>query len=211
MPGDPQTLMTHARPARPGDQARAERILQTARAALRPYHNVAAAEAAGYRSFPPDPGPELQVIHYVNRHIQEDDGVDYARPGSLLYERDGDGLRLLGAMYTAPVSAELGELDRRVPLSATQWHLHQNVCVPRPLWDRAAWARAAPDGRPLYGPGSPTVTRAACERLGGRFLPTVFGWMAHVNVFARDPGDVWNAHYGHAAGMSSMPREHDGH
>ena len=208
MPGDPQTLMTRRAPPAPGDRQRADRILEAARRALRPYRDPAAAEAAGYRPFPPNPGPDLPIVHYVNTSVDEEDGVDYARPGSILYERnDGGELELLGAMYTAPVSADLAELDRRVPLSVTQWHLHQNVCVPRPLWDEAEWARRAPDGRPLFGPGSPTVTEAACERVGGRFLPTVFGWMAHVNAYADSPADVWNAHYGHE------PRgtDHGGH
>ena len=206
MAGDPQTLMTRPTRPAPGDRQRADRILETARRAIRPYRDPAAAERAGYRPFPPNPGPDLRVVHYVNSRIDEEDGVDYARPGSLLYERDGrGGLRLLGAMYTAPVSADLAELDRRVPLSVTQWHLHQNVCVPRPLWDEAEWARTTRSGRPLYGPGSPTVTEAACRELGGRFLPTVFGWMAHVNAYADDPADVWNAHYGHQErGMDGM-------
>ena len=211
MAGDPQTLMTRLTRPEPGDRQQADRILETARRALRPYHDVAAAERAGYRSFPPNPGPDLRVIHYVNPDIKEDRGVDYDRPGSLLYERDGrGGLRLLGAMYTAPVSADLDELDRRVPLSVTQWHLHQNVCVPRPIWDEDEWARTTRDGQPVYGPGGSVVTEAACSRVGGRFLPTVFGWMAHVNAFADDPADVWNAHYGHQErGTGGM--DHGGH
>ena len=200
MPGDPQVLMTRPVRARRGDRARADRILETARRALRPYHDVADARAAGYRPFPPDPGPELQVLHMVNPRIDEERGVDYERPGSILYERDGAGWRLLGAMYTAPVSVSLDELDRRVPLSVTQWHLHQNVCVPRPLWDEDAWARRTPSGQPVFGPGGAAATEAACDRADGRFLPTVFGWMAHVNVFADDPADIWNAHYGHDDG-----------
>ena len=212
MPGDPQTLMTRLVAPRPGDRARADRILRTARAALRSYHDVVDAEAAGYRPFPPEPPADLRVIHYVHTGIDETRRVDYSRPGSLLYERDGrGGLRLLGAMYTAPADAPLDELDRRVPLSVTQWHLHQNVCVPRPLWNEAEWARRLRSGEPAYGPGSPTHTPAACDRLGGRFLPTVFGWMAHVNVFADDPTDVWNAHYGHGAGMSHSGMDHGGH
>ncbi|MEM1116529.1 MAG: hypothetical protein AAF845_06910 [Bacteroidota bacterium] len=198
MPGDPQVLMTRPTATQPGDHERARRILDTARQALQRYHDVAEAEADGYRSFPAAPPPDLQVIHYIHTGIDETAGVDYTQPGSLLYERDGHGgLRLLGAMYTAPVDAPLAELDARVPLSVTQWHLHQNVCVPRPVWDREAWARTDREGRPVFGPKSRTVTEAACDRLGGRFLPTVFGWMAHVNVFAEDPADIWNAHYGH--------------
>ena len=211
MAGDPQTLMTRLTRPEPGDRQRADRILDEARRALRPYRDPAAAEAAGYRPFPPNPGPDLPVVHYVNPSINEDGGVDYSRPGSILYERNARGeLELLGAMYTAPVSADLAELDRRVPLSVTQWHLHQNVCVPRPLWDEAEWARTTRGGRAVYGPGGTAVTEAACERVGGRFLPTVFGWMAHVNAYADDPADTWNAHYGHEeSGMGGM--DHGSH
>lgn len=200
MPGDPQTLMTRLAPARPGDAQRAERLAEEVRRALEPYRDVEQARAAGYRPFPPEPGPEMRIIHYVHqaRSRREARRIDPAQPGALLYERiPGRGLRLVGAMYTAPLSAPLEELDRRVPLSVTQWHLHQNICVPRPLWDARQWARTGSDGRPLFGPGSPVSTEAACRELRGRFLPTVFGWMAHVYVFAENPADVWNAMYGH--------------
>ncbi len=141
MRGDPQTLMTRLRPARAGDR------------------DVEAAEAAGYRSFPPEPGPTDRMIHYVHRDLSQREikRIDPTRPGALLYERDGEGgLRLVGAMFTAPVEAPLEELNARVPLSATQWHLHQNVCVPRSLWDKQQWARKLPGDRPAFGPGSPT-------------------------------------------------------
>jgi hypothetical protein len=213
MPGDPQTLMTRkTRPTR-SDRARAERLLRETREAIRPYRTVEAAEAAGYRMFPPE--QPVPVVHFVHREWSEDeqDGIDPERPGALLYERTpGGGLRLLGAMFTAPVGATLEEMDRRVPLSVTQWHLHQNICVPRPLWDEREWERAR-GGRPLFGPGGSARTEAACDDVGGRFLPTVFGWMAHVNVFAEDPADVWNAHYGHGDGHGSGHggMDHGGH
>ena len=211
MPGDPQTLMT--RPTRPeaGDRARAERLLRETREAILPYRDVAAAEAAGYRMFPPE--QPVPVVHFVHREwsAAEADRINTERPGALLYERDGDGgLRLLGAMYTAPVGATAEELDDRVPLSVTQWHLHQNVCVPRPIWDEAAWARTR-GGQPLFGPGGAVRSEAACDDVDGRFLPTVFGWMAHVNVFADDPDDVWNAHYGHGEPGGMDHGDHSGH
>lgn len=199
MPGDPQTLMTRLRPARPGDAARADQIAATVRGSIARYRDVKDAVADGYRSFPPEPSPRDRIIHYVHqgRSRREARRIDPAQPGALLYERTaGGGLRLVGAMYTAPVTAPLAELDARVPLSVTQWHLHQNVCVPRPVWDGEQWARTV-SGRPMFGPGSPIATEAACRQVGGRFLPTVFGWMAHVYVFAEDPKDLWNAMYGH--------------
>ena len=210
MAGDPQTLMTRLTRPEPGDRQRADRILDQARRALRPYRDPAAAEAAGYRPFPPNPGPDLPVVHYVNTGINEDGGVDYSRPGSILYERKRPGrARAAGRDVHGARLRRPRELDRRVPLSVTQWHLHQNVCVPRPLWDEAEWARTTRGGRAVYGPGGTAVTEAACERVGGRFLPTVFGWMAHVNAYADDPSDVWNAHYGHGEPAGGM--DHGGH
>ena len=212
MPGDPHASMTRLAPERPGDRARAERLLDETRRSIARYRDVEDAVADGYESFPAAPPPDLQVIHYVHRKRSEREqkAVDPGEPGALLYERDGrGGLRLLGAMYTAPVDAPLAELDARVPLSVTQWHLHQNICVPRPIWDEEAWGRRLPSGEAAFGPESPTATEAACEQVGGRFLPTVFGWMAHLNVYADDPADVWNAMYGHD-GMDHGPTHQGG-
>lgn len=36
----------------------------------------------------------------------------------------------------------------------------------------------------MFGPESPIDSKAACEAVGGRFLPAIFGWMVHVNAFA---------------------------
>lgn len=210
MADDPQTLMTRLRTVDESvavaDRARADSLAHTVRTAIDRYRDSARAIADGYRSFPPAPDRSLRIVHYVHRarSAAESRRIDPTRPGALLYERMPDGaLRLVGAMFTAPVGASSSELDRRVPLSVTQWHLHQNVCVPQPLWDKAAWARRAPDGRPVFGTGSATVTPTACTAERGQFLPTVFGWMAHVHVFATDPADVWNAMYGH-----DMPHRH---
>ena len=200
MAGNPHVIMTKAQPAQPGDRARADRLADEVRRGIAPYRHVEDAVEAGYRPFPAEPPPGLKIIHYVHpeRSKREAEAPDPSQPGSLLYERTDDGrLRLLGAMITAPVEASLAELDRRVPLSATRWHLHTDICVPRPIWDKEAWARTFGDGRPVFGPESPIATEAACDDEGGRLLPAVFGWMAHVNVFAEDPADVWNAMYGH--------------
>lgn len=202
MAHDAQTLMTRRQPARPGDAERAARLARETRLAIARFRDTSAALAAGYRSFPAHPPPTMRIVHYVHnrRAAKEKRRLDTSAPGNLLYERGADGtLRLVGAMFTAPVDATPEELDRRVPLSVTQWHLHQNVCVPKPVWSREAWARTAPSGRPLFGPGSAITTREGCAEAGGRFLPTVFGWMVHVHPFAPDSADLWNAMYGHGA------------
>lgn len=213
MPGDVQTLMTRRAPAKPGDAARAARLAEALTASIARYRDVRDAERDGYRPFPANPPAEMRIVHYTNskRSRKEGKRLDPREPGSLLYERMKDGsLRLVGAMVTAPPSATLEELDARVPLSVTQWHLHQNVCVPRPVWDKEAWARRAADGRPLFGPGGATITTERCEAIGGRFLPAVFGWMAHVHVFAPDSADLWNPMYGHGEhGHGSGRGAHD--
>lgn len=194
----PHMLMTKSRPAAPGDRARAERLAETLRASITKYRDVEKAKADGYRPFPSDPPADMEEVHFVHPQLsrREAGEMDPERPGSLLYHQDENGeLHLIGAMVTAPAEASLEELDARVPLSQTRWHLHTDLCVPKPIWDEDEWARTAEDGQPLFGPESPIATEAACEDVGGRFMPTIFGWMAHAYVF-RDAADVWKQHHG---------------
>lgn len=87
--------------ARTGDRDRADRLAEQVRESIARFRDVEAAEAAGYRSFPPEPGPTDRMIHYVNRDLSQREvkRIDTTRPGALLYERDGEGgLRLVGAV-----------------------------------------------------------------------------------------------------------------
>ncbi len=88
----------------------------------------------------------------------------------------------------------------RVPLSMTRWHLHTDICLPRPMWDRQEWGRVDTDGRPLFGPESAVAEAEQCQALGGRFAPAVFGWMAHAYVYAEDPDAIWKPLSGHGSG-----------
>ncbi len=107
-----------------------------------------------------------------------------------MFERERDGrLELLGAMYTAPKRMSVDRLDEGVPLSIARWHKHVNWCVPG-RGQRERWLEKR-DGHPVFGPQSPIATREACEAVGGRFLPSIFGWMVHVNAFAEDQKGVW--------------------
>lgn len=195
---DPHMRMTPMRAPTDDELARADSLAQEVKAAIAQYADISAAEADGYGPFPPDPS-DLHIVHYVSlgRSWQENWRLDPQKPGSLLYERQPDGsLKLLGAMFTAPAEATEAELNERVPLSVTRWHLHTNICVPDPVWDADQWALEQ-DGLPVFGPESPIATEAACEAVDGDFRPTVFGWMVHANVFAENPADVWNPMYGH--------------
>ena len=198
----PHMMLTPMRPATHVDSVRAAAVADTLRRAIGRYADVRVAEADGFRPFAPNVKRQ-KVLHYTRSAwaARAAFSFDPAKPTSLLYRREPDGsLKLIGAMYTAPARASLTELDSRVPLSLARWHLHTNVCIP-PLWRRARWSEMR-DGRPVFGPLSPIATREACEAVGGRFRPRVFGWMVHANVLeGDDPAVVWGVpHDGMAHG-----------
>jgi hypothetical protein len=191
MAADPHMVLTPPRPAAAADSARAAALVAQMRVVLAKYRDVRVARADGFRQFLP--GVRQPVYHFTNWRwaLEEMFRFNPAKPTSLLYRGNRDGtFTLVGAMYAAPARASLDELDQRVPLSITHWHQHVNWCVPSD-GARERW-RETRDGRPLYGPRSPIATAAACEAVGGRFRPRVFGWMVHVMAFASaDPRVIW--------------------
>jgi len=192
MSANPHMRMSPMRVASAADSARAESIVERARTALVKYKDVRVAEREGYRMFAPNIKNQ-PVYHFTNLRlaIRERFEFDPARPSSLLYKRNPDGsLRLVGAMYTAPKNATPEQLDARVPLGIAQWHLHTNMCVPR-LTQTARWKEAS-NGLPVFGPASPISTADACDKVNGKFLPVVFNWMVHANLY--EP-DVWADHH----------------
>ena len=198
----PHMTLTPTRPATHADSVRAAAVADTLRRAIARYADVRAAKADGFRPFAPS--VKRQKVQHYTRYAwaaRAAFSFDPAKPTSLLYRREPDGsLKLIGAMYTAPARASLAELDSRVPLSIARWHLHTNVCIP-PLWRRARWSEMR-DGKPVFGPLSPIATREACDAVGGRFRPRVFGWIVHANVLeGDDPAVVWGmSHDGMAHG-----------
>jgi len=191
MSANPHIRMSPRRVATAADSARAERMVVNARAALAKYKDVRVAEREGYRAFAPN--VKQDVYHYtkLGAAIREHFRLDVAQPSSLLYREDADGsMQLVGAMYTAPKEAKWDQLDARVPLGIARWHLHTNMFVP-PFSQRERWLEFD-GGLPVFGPASPIATREACDRVDGRFLPVVFNWMVHVNMF--EP-DVWGDHH----------------
>ncbi len=114
----------------------------------------------------------------------------------MLYRKlDNGGYQLIGAMYTVPKRATLAQLDQRVPLSVAEWHLHTNLCLP-PKGERQLLGDAR-ELKPRFGLHGSIVTEAACTQAGGSFHPTIFGWMVHVDPFARDPKLAWGTHDEH--------------
>jgi hypothetical protein len=183
--------LTPTRPPTRADSVRAESVLAELRRSIAKYRDTAVAVADGYQMFMPNLKNQ-RVYHFTNyrRAFAEAFRFDARKPTSLLYRRGADGrLELLGAMYTAPKRVSVERLDERVPLSIARWHKHVNWCVPE-RGRRERWLEKR-DGHPVFGPQSPIATREACDEVGGRFLPNIFGWMVHVNAFAEDPAQVW--------------------
>ena len=176
------------------DSTKAWAVVRDLRSALAKYSDTSAAVADGYRMFMPNVKAQ-RVYHFTNYRnaFLEAFRFDVARPTSLLYATDSrGGLKLVGAMYSAPRRMRANRLDGRIPLSIARWHKHVNWCLPsREEADR--WSERK-EGAPVFGPESPIATRAECEDVGGQFHENLFGWMIHANVFA---GDDLTTIFGH--------------
>jgi hypothetical protein len=169
----------------PGDRARADSLLVTARAALDKYQDVAEAERDGYHMFAPKVKRQ-RIYHYSNRKnaFKGRFSFDPSAPTALLYSPEPGGkLRLVGAMYTAPASIPLEELDQRIPLSIAQWHQHTSICLP-PGMSKSDMKEMGMGSRdPRFGPRGSIATEDECKAAGGEFEKRMFNWMVHVNMF----------------------------
>lgn len=194
--------MSKLREPRPGDRKKAEKIVEQARVALVKYRDYKVALAEGFRIFLPN--IPQKMYHFTNYQYALDAafGFDPNRPTSLLYEKHGNGYKLIGAMYTAPVRFTEDQLNARIPLSVAQWHQHVNLCRP-------------PRGRGMemlgknsrFGLRGSISTREACEAAGGTFYPHVFGWMVHMYPWEKTPDEIWSVE----RQLQNKPGEHDHH
>jgi len=184
--------MTPMRPTTLADSVRAQAVTDTLRAAIAKYRDVKVAEQDGYKLFAPKIKTQ-RVFHFTKNWnaMRNSWGFDAARPTSLLYKKNEAGeFVLVGAMYTASKRTTEEELNARIPLSIAQWHQHINICVPK-LRDKERWMEKR-DGQMIFGPNGMISTEAECDSAGGRFLPKIFGWMVHANVYAgNDLAAVW--------------------
>jgi hypothetical protein len=183
----PHMKMTALRPLQPGDQARADRIVKIAHEVSEQYEDYHTALDDGFRIFLPN---VPQAMYHFTNYRYAFEALSYfnpEHPTSLLYEKHGDGYKLIGVMYTAPRNATEEELNERIPLSIAQWHAHVNLCLP-PRRERYEMLAA----HPRFGLQGSISTKAACDAAGGRFLPQIFGWMVHVYPFEQKPADIWS-------------------
>lgn len=178
LPGKPQ----------PGDEQRASQIVAAARKVVAHYADVKTALADGYKPFFPT-GKMGEEVHYTNRRLQrlEERHVDYAHPGSILYQRTPQGMQAVGVMYTAPRDSTPEQLNAVAPLSIATWHRHVDFCgAPRGI---SIKERLGPQAR--FGPQGSIHTEDACRQAGGLWIPEVLGWMTHVYPNAKSPNKVW--------------------
>jgi hypothetical protein len=193
----PHMKMTALRPAKPGDAARAQQIVEAARKASEKYLDYHAALADGFEIFLPN--VPQKMYHFSNRKYGMEAIIHFnpEHPTSLLYEKHGDDYKLVGVMYTAPKRFTEDDLDQRVPLSVAQWHEHVNFCRPpadMPLGQR--WKETmGPNAK--FGFKGSINTQEACDAAGGRFIPVVLNWMVHVYPFEKDQASIWSVERQH--------------
>lgn len=165
--------MTHLAAKNAADEKRAADVVADLRKGIEKYKDYRVALEDGYKIFLPNvPQPEYHFTSYKNAFL-EAFTFDASRPTSLLYKKTGNGYELAGAMYTMPKRATAEQLNERVPLSVATWHLHTNLCMPaREQMKTADWTR--------FGLKGSIATQEDCDAAGGRFRPSIFGWMVHV-------------------------------
>ena len=160
-----------------GDSERAREILAAATAVLSRYRDVETAVRDGYKPFYPT-GRMGEEIHYTNYRYrrEEQQHVDYSRPGSILYKRTAEGMVAVGVMYTAPADASPLQLNAIAPLSIATWHRHVDFCGgPKTL---PLSEQFGPNAR--FGPQGSIHSEDACRAAQGLWIPLVLNWMTHV-------------------------------
>lgn len=183
----PHMKVTALRPVKAGDQDKADQVAEAARKVAEKYEDYKVALADGFKIFLPNvPQKQYHFTNYENA-FEAAFTFDASKPTSLLYEKHGDGYKLIGVMYTAKKDATEDELNSRIPLSIAQWHAHVNLCLPPP--DKRNEALRP---HPKFGLMGSISTREECEAAGGRFMPQVFGWMVHVYPFEKTQAEIWS-------------------
>jgi hypothetical protein len=189
----PHMKMTALRAPQPGDADRAQKVAETARAVMEKYKDYHVALDNGFKIFLPRV-PQKQY-HFTNYTYGSEAASRFnpEHPTSLLYEKDGDGYRLVGVMYTAPRTFTEDDLNRRIPLSVAQWHEHVNFCrAPLGHW-RESWGPNA-----KFGFKGSIATQAECDAAGGKFIPVVLDWMVHLYPLDKDAAQIWSVDRQHA-------------
>jgi len=186
----PHMKMTAVRDPKPGDEERARKVVDTARAVAEKYKDYHTALADGFNIFLPN--VPQKMYHFTNYKYAFEAAFAFNpdHPTSLLYEKHGDDYKLVGVMYTAPKRYDEDDLDKRIPLSIAQWHEHVNLCMPPA--DRKQEAMG-----PKFGLHGSIATKEECDANEGTFRPLVFNWMVHLYPMEKTEAEIWDVNRGH--------------
>jgi len=186
--GGPHMHMTEMRAQNAADVERAKEIVTQLRTGIEKYQDYHVALNNGYRIFLPNvPQPEYHFTSYKNGFLAAM-RFDPSQPTSLLYRKTSDGYELVGAMYTMPKRASEEQLNERVPLSIAMWHLHTNLCMPpKDQRQSADWTK--------FGLKGSIATQEACDAAGGKFDPSIFGWMVHIYPYEDSLDKIFAMHH----------------
>ena len=151
------------------------------------YQDYKTALNDGFRIFLPD--VPQKHYHFTNYQYGLEAAFSFnpEHPTSLLYEKQGEGYKLIGVMYTAPKRFTEDDLNQRIPLSIAQWHEHVNSCAPPQ--DRR---KELFDPNAKFGLLGSIATKEDCDSNGGTFHPIVFNWMVHVYPLEKDTAKIWS-------------------
>jgi hypothetical protein len=188
----PHMKMTVLRDPKPGDAERAQKVLNAARDVMTKYQDYHTALNEGFQIFHPE--VPQNMYHFTNYKYAYENAFAFNpdHPTSLLYEKHGDGYKLVGVMYTAPKRLTQDDLDQRIPLSVAQWHEHVNLCIAPP--DRKQES-LPPNAK--FGFAGSISTKEACDAAGGNFHPIIFNWMVHLYPNEKTNAEIWSAERGH--------------
>jgi len=184
----PHMTMTAMHEQTSADVQKANEVVAQLRSGIEKYHDYQVALNDGFKIFMPNvPQPEYHFTNYSNGFLAALE-FDPSRPTSLLYKKTSSGYELVGAMYTMPKRATEDQLNQRVPLSIAMWHLHTNLCLPPQSQLKSAdWTK--------FGLKGSIATQDACDAAGGRFRPSIFGWMVHVYPYESSLDKVFAMHH----------------
>lgn len=177
----PHMKMTAYRKPTTAEVQRAEAIVHMVTTCMAKYKDYRLALHDGYQIFTPDVPQD--VYHFANvRNFGNAQTIfDPTHPTALLYKPIGKSYQLVGVMFSAPADLTEDQLNQLFPLGAAPWHLHVNICLP-----------GGDSGRTLFPANSPfgldgwITTKAVCTKVGGTFVPQMFGWMVHIDAFGTE-------------------------
>src|SRR3989442_9726251 len=116
----PHMKMTTLRDLKPGDQEKADQVLEAARSTAEKYKDYRAALADGYKIFLPN--LSQKQYHFTNYWYVFEAGICFhtEHPTSLLYEKNSDEDKLIHVCDTTAQNAYWNEIDNPTPLHNAQ-------------------------------------------------------------------------------------------